>query len=89
MLPKKFFEKFFSKLEKIKIELYYHFIPYLLSRETFYPNGVMVKEGDTHFRPRLADTLERLAESGSSDIFYRGELGETYYLLQLTVATLK
>ena len=37
----------------------------------------MVKEGDKHFRPRLAETLEHLAESGSSDIFYRGELGES------------
>ena len=47
------------------------------SRETFYPDGVMIKEGDVHYRPRLAATLELLAKNGSADLFYHGEMGES------------
>jgi len=48
-----------------------------LLRETFYPDGVMIKEGDLHYRPRLAATLELLAKNGSADPFYHGEMGES------------
>lgn len=42
-------------------------------RATFQPLGVPLEEGDVFQQPRLADTLERLAEAGLHD-FYRGEL---------------
>ena len=38
--------------------------------------GRPLEEGELHIRPRLAETLQLLAENGSSDPFYFGQLGE-------------
>ncbi|KIK69082.1 hypothetical protein GYMLUDRAFT_152648 [Collybiopsis luxurians FD-317 M1] len=50
--------------------------------ETYAPNGTVLVEGDTCYRKRLADTLEKVAEEGP-DALYTGEIAvniaETVY----------
>jgi gamma-glutamyltranspeptidase/glutathione hydrolase len=41
----------------------------------FSRNGKPLKKGDIHRNPDLADMLQHLAESGSAEAFYRGEIG--------------
>lgn len=43
--------------------------------EDFAPNGTLVREGDLMTRKRYANTLERIANEGSS-AFYEGEIAE-------------
>ena len=38
--------------------------------------GQYFKEGEIIKRPKFADTLRRIGESGSVDIFYNGEIAE-------------
>ena len=33
--------------------------------------------GDIIRRPKLAETLQKIGQSGSSDIFYKGEMGKS------------
>ncbi|KAH8920707.1 gamma-glutamyltranspeptidase [Atractiella rhizophila] len=53
--------------------------PFLLNdtlwAESFAPNGTLLKEGDTCYRHRLADTLERIANNGPS-YFYHSSIAE-------------
>ena len=44
------------------------------SIKLFMPNGKMLNKGDTFRNPQLADLLQRLAESGSVEPFYRGKI---------------
>lgn len=44
------------------------------ARETFLPNGAVPREGETFRQPRLARTLEAIAEGGP-DAYYRGPIG--------------
>ncbi|XP_015759665.1 PREDICTED: gamma-glutamyltranspeptidase 1-like [Acropora digitifera] len=44
--------------------------------ELFKPNGRFLKLGDLVQRTKYAKTLEKIAESGGSDIFYTGEMGK-------------
>jgi gamma-glutamyltranspeptidase/glutathione hydrolase len=44
------------------------------SVKLFAPNGKLLNKGDTFRNPQLADLLQRLAESGSVEPFYRGEI---------------
>ena len=44
------------------------------SVKLFMPNGKLLKKGDTFRNPQLADMLQKLAESGSVEPFYRGEI---------------
>lgn len=44
------------------------------SVKLFMPNGKLLKRGDTFRNPQLADLLQRLAESGSVEPFYRGDI---------------
>jgi gamma-glutamyltranspeptidase/glutathione hydrolase len=44
------------------------------SVKLFMPNGKLLNKGDTFRNPQLADLLQRLAESGSVEPFYRGEI---------------
>ncbi|WEX09029.1 gamma-glutamyltransferase [Chelativorans sp. AA-79] len=41
----------------------------------FHPDGQVKGVGDILRNPELGDTLERIARSGGSDIFYKGEIG--------------
>jgi gamma-glutamyltranspeptidase / glutathione hydrolase len=43
----------------------------------FMPNGKLLKKGDTFRNPQLADLLQKLAESGSVEPFYRGDVART------------
>ena len=43
------------------------------AREVFAPHGRLLREGERFTQPRLARTLERLADAGADDL-YRGEL---------------
>ncbi|GAP88671.1 putative gamma-glutamyltranspeptidase [Rosellinia necatrix] len=43
--------------------------------EDFAPNGSLVKLGDTMYRKRYADTLQRIAENGA-EAFYTGDIAE-------------
>jgi gamma-glutamyltranspeptidase/glutathione hydrolase len=45
------------------------------SARLFSRNGKPLKQGDIFRNPDLADMLQQLAESGSVDLFYRGEIG--------------
>ena len=44
--------------------------------EEFAPNGRLIEAGDTMYRTRYANTLERIANEGSS-AFYEGEIAES------------
>jgi gamma-glutamyltranspeptidase/glutathione hydrolase len=44
------------------------------SVKLFMPNGKLLNKGDTFRNPQLADLLQRLAESGSVEPFYRGAI---------------
>ncbi len=44
------------------------------SVKLFMPNGKLLKRGDKFRNPQLADMLQQLAESGSIEPFYRGEI---------------
>jgi gamma-glutamyltranspeptidase/glutathione hydrolase len=44
------------------------------SVKLFMPNGKLLNRGDTFRNPQLADLLQQLAESGSVESFYRGEI---------------
>lgn len=46
------------------------------SRKIFEPNGRYVQEGDILSNPELADFLENLAQAGSADLFYKGEIAQ-------------
>ncbi|GJJ11120.1 hypothetical protein Clacol_005351 [Clathrus columnatus] len=41
--------------------------------EVYAPYGRLLKEGDRCFRPRFADTLEKIA-NGGADVFYHGDI---------------
>jgi gamma-glutamyltranspeptidase/glutathione hydrolase len=45
------------------------------SARLFSRDGKPLKKGDTYRNPHLADMLQQLAESGSADEFYRGQIG--------------
>lgn len=45
-------------------------------RELFKPNGEFLKLGDLVKRTKYGKTLQRIAESGGSDIFYNGDMAE-------------
>ncbi|KAK7437861.1 hypothetical protein VKT23_018298 [Stygiomarasmius scandens] len=53
--------------------------PFLLSdplwAEVYAPNGTLLKEGDTCYRKRYAQTLQKLANHGA-DAFYTGEIAD-------------
>ncbi|KAF1745193.1 hypothetical protein MXB_5026 [Myxobolus squamalis] len=42
-------------------------------REVFAPEGYILRQGHRVKRTKLAETYKKIAESGSSDIFYKGE----------------
>jgi gamma-glutamyltranspeptidase/glutathione hydrolase len=44
------------------------------SVKLFMPNGKLLKRGDVFRNPQLADLLQKLAESGSVEPFYRGDI---------------
>jgi gamma-glutamyltranspeptidase/glutathione hydrolase len=46
------------------------------SAKLFCRNGKLLQKGETYRNPDLADMLQRLAEKGSADDFYRGEIGK-------------
>jgi gamma-glutamyltranspeptidase/glutathione hydrolase len=46
------------------------------SAKLFSRNGKLLQKGETYRNPDLADMLQRLAEKGSADDFYRGEIGK-------------
>ncbi|KAI0413958.1 gamma-glutamyltranspeptidase [Xylaria grammica] len=50
--------------------------------QDFAPNGSLLKLGDTMYRKRYAETLQRVAENGA-DVFYTGDMAEA------TIATIK
>ncbi|KAI1271494.1 gamma-glutamyltranspeptidase [Xylaria sp. FL0933] len=50
--------------------------------QDFAPNGSLVKLGDTMYRKRYAETLQKVAENGA-DVFYTGEIAEA------TIATIQ
>ncbi len=45
------------------------------SVKLFMPGGKLLNKGDTFRNPQLADLLQKLAEAGSVEPFYRGEIG--------------
>ena len=47
-------------------------------RAEFYNNktGKYFRQGDIIKRPEYAETLRKIGESGSSNIFYKGEMGK-------------
>jgi gamma-glutamyltranspeptidase/glutathione hydrolase len=45
-----------------------------VSVKLFMPNGKLLKKGDAFHNPQLADLLQQLAESGSVEPFYRGDV---------------
>jgi gamma-glutamyltranspeptidase/glutathione hydrolase len=45
------------------------------SMRLFTRNGRSLQRGDTFRNPELADMLQKLADSGSVEMFYRGEIG--------------
>ena len=51
------------------------FKTYLCSsaRELLAPDGVWLKEGDTIYRKKYAETLRKIGESGNASYFYEGE----------------
>ena len=49
--------------------------------ELFKPNGRFLKLGDLVQRTKYAKTLEKIAESEGSDIFYTGEMGKQVKIL--------
>lgn len=44
--------------------------------ELFKPNGKFIKDGDIIKRTKYGETLKKIAESGSADIFYTGKMAE-------------
>lgn len=46
-------------------------------REVFAPGGKLLLANETCFNPKLADTLEEMAEKGP-DAFYKGSIGEHF-----------
>ena len=46
-----------------------------LFAETYAPNGTILVEGDTAYRLRFADTLEKISQT-SADTFYSGEIAQ-------------
>ncbi|KAJ4769097.1 Gamma-glutamyltranspeptidase [Rhynchospora pubera] len=46
-------------------------------REVFAPGGKVLLANETCFNPKLADTLEEIAEKGP-DVFYKGSVGENF-----------
>ena len=46
------------------------------SARLFSRNGKPLKKGETFRNPDLADMLQQLAESGSAEAFYRGQIGQ-------------
>jgi gamma-glutamyltranspeptidase/glutathione hydrolase len=46
------------------------------SAKLFSRNGKLLQKGETYRNPDLADMLQRLAEKGSADDFYRGDIGK-------------
>ncbi|TGJ80895.1 hypothetical protein E0Z10_g7869 [Xylaria hypoxylon] len=50
--------------------------------QDFAPNGFLLKLGDTMYRKRYAETLQRVAENGA-DVFYTGDMAEA------TIATIQ
>ena len=46
------------------------------SQRLFFRDGKALREGDTFYNPDLAEMLETLAERGSADSFYRGDIAE-------------
>ncbi|THU77285.1 gamma-glutamyltranspeptidase [Dendrothele bispora CBS 962.96] len=53
--------------------------PFLLSdplwAEVYAPNGTLLEEGDTCYRKRYAETLQKLADNGA-DAFYTGDIAD-------------
>jgi gamma-glutamyltranspeptidase/glutathione hydrolase len=45
------------------------------SAKLFFRNGKSLQKGETYRNPDLANMLEKLAEKGSAEDFYRGEIG--------------
>jgi gamma-glutamyltranspeptidase/glutathione hydrolase len=46
------------------------------SAKLFTRNGKLLQKGETYRNPDLSDMLQRLAEKGSADDFYRGDIGK-------------
>ena len=44
--------------------------------ETFKPKGRFINEGDVMKRTKYGKTLQKIADSGSADIFYSGEMAK-------------
>ena len=40
------------------------------------PNGKFIKDGDVIKRTKYGNTLKKIANSGSADIFYKGKIAE-------------
>ena len=49
---------------------------FLCCRELLAPNGVWLKEGDTIFRKKYAQTLRDIGASGNASYFYEGPFME-------------
>ncbi len=45
------------------------------SKHIYFDGDEPIRQGETYRNPDLADMLEKLAERGSSDSFYRGDIG--------------
>ena len=52
----------------------YDFYRQLYTDET---TGNYFKVGDIIRRPKLAETLQKIGQSGTSDIFYKGKMGQS------------
>ena len=65
--------KFFNPIQFFQFSIEINFF-----RAEFYNNktGKYFQQGDIVKRPEYAETLRKIGKSGSSNIFYKGEMGK-------------